>query len=292
MIFDGKRFAKTIEDMVREKVSVMAVKPKIVSILVGDDPASALYTRSKLEVATRVGIEFEIEKLDSRFQIPELVEFVRKTGERGDVTGVMVQLPLPERLRGRTSKLLEMIPLEKDVDGMRYPESGVKPATVCAILTICESIANNQYPIINNQTNSNNQIVQNFWKKLFVVVGARGAVGRPLVHFLRERGVEVIEVEWDTPRDEVVQKCKNAQILISCVGKAGLVTGEMVGDPSASSGQGGVVAIDVGSPKGDMTQEVYEKASIAVPVPHGVGPVTIVCLMQNACDIMDLDKLL
>ena len=124
-------------------------------------------------------------------------------------------------------------------------------------------------------------------------MGARGAVGKPLTHFLRERKAEVLEVEWDTPNpfDLVAQ----GEVVISCVGKAGTVTGEMVRD--------GVIAIDVGmspvtvesqghsvtvSPKvvGDMTDEVYAKASVAVPVPGGVGPVTVASLMMNSLDLL------
>jgi methylenetetrahydrofolate dehydrogenase (NADP+)/methenyltetrahydrofolate cyclohydrolase len=121
-------------------------------------------------------------------------------------------------------------------------------------------------------------------KTEFVVLGAHGAVGRPLVHFLKQRGAQVAEVEWDTPLPS--GRLPDGQVVISCVGKAGLVIGEMVRD--------GVIVIDVGMSEvegrvvGDMTDEVCQKASVAVPVPGGVGPVTIACLMQNVVDLTEL----
>lgn len=250
MIFDGKAFAREIEDKVKTKVLTMQQKPRIVSVLVGSDPASILYTKLKKSAAERCGIDFEVVRLNT------LTNEIAKIGARQEVSGVMVQLPLPELLRGETPKLLAAIPLAKDVDGLRWEESGVKPATVRAILSIVDEVA--------------------VGKTKFVVLGARGMVGRPLVYFLKERGAEVLEVEWDTPDpfDLVAQ----GEVVISCVGKGGVVTGEMVRE--------GVIAIDVGSPMGDMRQEVYDKASVAVAVPGGVGPVTIACLLQNALDLI------
>lgn len=290
MIFDGKAFASEIEVGVRTRLrqDYGGRRPKIVSVIVGDDPASVLYTKLKKQLAERVGIEFEIYNYQQTNKLTtQLKDTVRKIGEREDVTGVMVQLPIPG-LRGEASlqgqalqEVLLAIPLTKDVDGLRWEESGVRPATVLAILTICESIANNQYPITNNQTISNNQKINKFWEKKFVVLGARGAVGRPLVHFLKKRRAKnITKIEWDTP--DPARIILAGDVVISCVGKGGIVTGEMVKD--------GVIAIDVGQPFGDMTQEVYQKASVAVPVPGGVGPVTIACLMENCLDLTDTQR--
>ncbi len=261
MLFDGKQFAREIEEQVGARVASLVRAPKVVSILVGDDPASELYTRLKKQAAERVGVNFSIEKFDSRFMIQDLRRILKELGEREDVTGVMVQLPLPEPLRCFSSKCIKMIPLTKDVDGLRWEASKIMPATVRAIFSILERIERDSRFKIRDLR--------------VVVVGARGSVGRPLVHYLRERGVAVAEVEWDTP--DPAKITRGGDVVISCTGKAGIVTGEMV--------KNGVVALDVGSPKGDMTQEVYEKASVAVPVPGGVGPVTIACLMQNAIDL-------
>ena len=250
---------REIEVKVKAKVLAMQQKPRIVSVLVGNDPASVLYTKLKKSAAQRCGIDFEVVRLNT------LTNEIAKIGAREDVSGVMVQLPIPGLPRGRTPRILEAIPLDKDVDGLRWEESKIMPATVRAVFAILDKIAESQ--IINSQI---------LKLRKYIVVGARGVVGRPLVYFLRERGAEVTEVEWDTPRpfDLVAQ----GEVVISCVGKVGVVTGEMVRE--------GVIAIDVGSPTGDMKKEVYDKASVAVAVPGGVGPVTIASLMANAVDLV------
>ena len=203
------------------------------------------------------------------------------------MTGVMVQLPIPgphgeASLQGQALQdLLTAIPLSKDIDGLRWEQSHIMPATVRAILEIMGKITENSKFKIQNSK--------------LVVVGARGAVGRPLVHYLKARGIQdVLEVEWDTP--EPTRTVLEGDVVISCVGKPGLVTGEMV--------KPGMIAVDVGISQipiqnseflvngqkskvvGDMTQDVYEKASVAVAVPGGVGPVTIACLLKNALTVL------
>lgn len=269
MKFDGKALAREIEEKVGLKVAQMLTVPKIVSFLVGEDPASERYTAMKSQVAEWMGIDFEVVRLASTRQhvSTELKQMIVEVGARSDVTGVMVQLPVPGLQGDSLQDVLSAIPQKKDVDGLLWEKSGVMPATVRAILTILERIANNQSPIINKQTNGD------LWKKKFVVVGARGAVGRPLAVELKKRGVEVVEVEFDTP--EPTRMILEGEVVISCVGKKGLVKGEMVRDR--------VIAIDVG---GDMTPEVYQKASISLEVPGGVGPVTVACLMQNVLEII------
>jgi methylenetetrahydrofolate dehydrogenase (NADP+)/methenyltetrahydrofolate cyclohydrolase len=297
MIFDGKQFAREIEADVRDEVLKLTRKPRVVSVLVGHDPASELYTRLKRQAAERVEIQFEVKNFDSGFKTQDLRCEIVAMAQQEDVAGVMIQLPIPNLQGQALQDVLRAIPLTKDIDGLRWEESGVMPATVRAVLRILEKIEQDSgFRIQDSRT---------------VVVGARGAVGRPLVHFLKERGVkDVSEVEWDTP--EPTRTVLEGDVVVSCVGKPGLITGEMV--------KVGVIAVDVGmstivnsqisNPKsqtdqdvknakpfdalnlitdasrqsrvvGDMTKEVYEKASVAVAVPGGVGPVTIACLMEN-----------
>lgn len=286
MIFDGKKFARELEDQIKNRVQNLAIKPHIVSIVVGDDPASALYTRLKKAAAERVGIEFEIAKIvDRRSSIVEFAREIAEIGERKEVTGVMVQLPLPGVSRKDTAEVLQGILLAKDVDGLRWEESGVMPATVRAVMAILDNIAKSQIKnslptVSSTQSLQAGQILKS---GKYVVIGSRGAVGRPLVHFLKERGIEVSEVEWDTP--DPARTVLAGDIVISCVGKAGVVSGDMVSD--------GVIAIDVGMSAvngkvaGDMSQEVYQKASISVQVPGGVGPVTIASLLQNSLELSE-----
>lgn len=269
MIFDGRQFAKEIEATLRLRLRDGAPAPKIVSILVGNDPASELYTRLKKEAAARVGIDFEIIRLDLNSGVQNIKSTIEKYGTDNSVTGIMVQLPIPD-LQGQALKdILTVIPLEKDVDGLRWEESNIKPATIASVLSIL-----NEAEKVSGA---------NLWKGKFVVLGSRGAVGKPLTYYLRDMGVQVSEIEWDTKDSDLL--IKEADVVISCVGKAGIVKGEMVKD--------GIVAIDVGISKsegkvvGDMTSDVYQKASFAVPVPGGVGPVTIASLFHNLLEMRD-----
>lgn len=266
MIFDGRAYAKEIEEKVKNRVEKLEPKPKIVSVLVGDDPASVLYTKLKREAAERVGIQFEILKIvDRKLSIVELKRIIAELGNRYDVTGVMVQLPLPGVSRKDVDEILEAIPLAKDIDGLRYRESNVMPATVRAVIEILDNIESS--------------MIDNLRSKNYVVVGARGSVGTPLVYYLQKRGIKAVELEWDTQRDKVEELLRHGEVIVSCVGKEGLITPDMIND--------GAIVIDVGAPSGDMTKEVYQKASIAVGVPNGVGPVTIASLLVNTEDLYD-----
>ena len=262
MIIDGRMVASELEKELAAKVVVLGDKPKIVSILVGSDPASLLYSELKEKAARRVGIDFEILKVDEIVK-EDLIDLVRKVAAKEQVTGVMLQLPIPNITGLELNEVLKAIPLSKDVDGMRWEESGIMPATVSAVIHLINNIERT--------------IQGSLLDKKVVVVGARGAVGRPLVYYLKKLGYRnVAEVEWDTtsPADII----RTGEVVISCVGKEGLVTTEMV--------TAGSIVIDVGAPRGDMMKEVYDNARIAVGVPNGVGPVTIACLMNNVLDFV------
>lgn len=261
MKFDGRALAREIEGEVALKVAQLMKIPRIVSLLVGNDPASELYTKLKSEAAERVGIDYLVVRVES---VERLVEELREVAEQDAVTGIMVQLPIPGISKIETEEILKIIPIHKDVDGMSWRESGVVPATVVAVLSVLGKIGGG-------------------WeKKRIVVVGARGAVGTPLVAQLVARGCKVTEVEWDTQNPE--ELIRQGEIVVSCVGKAGTITAEMVMD--------GAIVIDVGINKtqgkavGDMTQEVYQKASISLEVPGGVGPVTVACLMRSGYELV------
>ncbi|MFZ2199519.1 MAG: bifunctional 5,10-methylenetetrahydrofolate dehydrogenase/5,10-methenyltetrahydrofolate cyclohydrolase [Microgenomates group bacterium] len=260
MKFDGKAFALEIEDKVKNKVRNFVLKPEIVSVLVGDDPASALYTKLKKAAAERVGITFEIYHYTNE-PLDHLRDKVIEIGSRVEVTGVMVQLPLPGVSRKDMDLILQTIPLDKDVDGLRYPESGVVPPVVKAILDVIVEIEKTQSSELRLQK--------------YVIIGASGFVGSATCRELEKMGKEVIKIDSDTQdaKDLMLQ----GDIIISCVGKEGVVTEDMVRE--------GAVVIDVGAPRGDMTKEVYQKASVSVEVPGGIGPVTIASLLQNAVDI-------
>lgn len=259
MIFDGKQFAEEVEARVKTRVAKLERKPKIVSIMVGNDPASELYTVMKSRAAERTGIEFEIVRLENTEEMEGKINDAARSSD-----GVMIQLPIPGVTRERQNEILRCIPIVKDIDGLRWSESSIMPATVKAVVSILQKVSNS--------------INEDLSKKKVVVVGSRGSVGKPLVYFLRENGYEdILEVNSETKDIEKIVRV--GEIIISCVGKPGLITKEMIKSES--------IVVDVGISKvngrvvGDMERDVYEKARVAVPTPGGVGPVTIASLMEN-----------
>ena len=167
MIFDGRAFAKELEEKLSLQVSKLGRKIKIVSLVVGNDPASELYSRLKQKAAERVGIEFEISRIELGSSVDQMKVRIKEVAAKNDVTGVMIQLPIAGIQGKELDELLSEIPLRKDVDGLNWRESGVVPATVRAILTLVDQIASDKHK--------------------FSVLGSSGAVGTPLVHFLRKR---------------------------------------------------------------------------------------------------------
>ena len=130
MIFDGKQFAYEIEEEVSSKLRNLVQKPRVVSVMVGDDPASALYTRLKQQAAERVGIQFDVVKLEStNIQIPIIKQRIAEIGAKDSVTGIMIQLPVLSLQGQALQDLLTAIPLSKDIDGLRWEESHIMPAT-------------------------------------------------------------------------------------------------------------------------------------------------------------------
>jgi len=257
MKFDGRGFAQEIEVELKQKMSLIQGRPKIVSVLVGDDPASVLYTRLKKEAAERIGIDFEVVRLEAKeHTASNFQRQIREIGAKNEVTGLMVQLPIAGLQGLALQEVLEAIPLNKDVDGLRYPESKIIPPVVEAVLKVLEKIGESG-------------------NLKYVVIGAKGFVGSAVCLELEKQGKSVIKVDSDTvdPTRFVLE----GDVIISCTGKEGVVMGDMV--------RNGSIVIDVGAPRGDMTQEVYQKASVSVEVPGGVGPVTIACLMQNAVEV-------
>lgn len=246
-IFDGRQFALQKE----EELKSLGKHPKLVSILVGDNEASHLYVNLKKKFAERVGATLEIASFNSDVSSGQIKEFIEDANADSSVNGIMIQLPLPESLKSETSDLVNSISPLKDVDGLGENSMYLHPTSKAVIQIISES-------------GKDSGIV--------CVVGATGMVGRPLVKDLKEKGYEVIECDSETKN--LKEETLKADILVSTTGVPNLIKEDMVKE--------GVVVIDVGSPKGDVDFEnVSKRASFITPVPGGVGPVTIACLLEN-----------
>lgn len=271
VVFDGVSFAREREKIIKTKVQELGslgVTPKLVVILTSKDEASKLYVRLKEKACERVGIEVEVYHAttatrDYHYVLNLLGVFNRDPS----IHGIMIQMPLGERYVPYTEKILENISPNKDVDGLRK-DSIFMPATVRAVLSIIEfakrAVIIKQNPHI-------------------LVVGASGMVGSGLLRALKKLGASVEGYDkkkgtqkkkwrevWGVPSFLTMK----ADILISATGFQGLISAKQV--------RSGAVLIDVGSPRGDIRfKEVLPKSSFITPVPGGVGPVTVVSLLEN-----------
>ena len=281
IIFDGKALAGEKEKVLAKRVEGFktrtGITPKLVSFLVGDNPASKLYLRLKAEVAERVGIEFEKREFTPEAGLETILASVRQVNDDKSVHGIMIQLPLPKDLEivpplagsrhgGRNWKLeiLGAIAPRKDVDCLTPENLGLLlmgeprflPATVRAILTIAQGSR--------LKAQGSNAII----------VGASNIVGKPLAIMLSTMGATVTVCRSTT--GNLSDFTKGADILVSATGVPGLIKKEMI--------KRGAVVIDVGAPKPDVDPAVGEVASFLTPVPGGVGPLTVISLLENTLD--------
>ncbi|MDD2823441.1 MAG: tetrahydrofolate dehydrogenase/cyclohydrolase catalytic domain-containing protein [Candidatus Daviesbacteria bacterium] len=268
-IIDGRKLALLRQQKLEEVIKTLNKTPKVVSFLIGEDAPSVLYTNIKQKKAIEIGINFQPIHLASPLVEWEVVcSKIEELNQDESVDGIMVQLPLPEEfLKGKNdSELLELIDGEKDVDGLTTKGKFLS-ATARSVISILED---------------ENISVEG---KKVVVVGASNLVGKPVAESLRKMNANV-EV-CDTKTTNLKECTLQADILISATGVPGLITGDMVKD--------NVIVIDVGAEKvdgkvvGDVDFEsVAHKASRITPVPGGVGPMTVISLMENVVEAVNI----
>lgn len=253
-VFNGKTFAENKELVLAKKALKLrqnGVYPKLAAVIIGDDPVSLKYIQIKKKVAEKVGCEvdeYRISKFKTLIQALHLIKFLDSDET---ISGIMIQLPLPSKWKKYESKLINAISNEKDVDGHKE-DSAYLPATVKAIISIMQKA----------EVTKTDQIM---------VVGSKGEVGSRLISFLKS---EKYKVSGCDKSDFKTNFNKNADVVISATGTPDLITEEMV--------KQGVVVIDVGYPLGDVNfKQVSKKAKFITPVPGGVGPVTVISLMEN-----------
>ena len=271
MLLEGKKVAEKILEEVKTKVQKMNKKPHLVVILVGEDPASKIYVKNKQKAAEKVGIKSTVINFSENVSEQDLLNKIDELNNNTDVTGILVQLPLPKHID--KSKVIMSISPKKDVDGFT-PENvgklaiGIEPyfypATPQGILMLLD-----EYNIQLEGADA-------------VVIGRSNIVGRPMSQMLLKRNATVTSCHSYTKGLD--DKIKTADIVISAVGKK-IVRCKMVKKNS--------VVVDVGIFKdsnGQLTGDVdfdfvSQSAGFISPVPGGVGPMTIASLMYNASKI-------
>lgn len=254
----------------RLKSDIQTLNPKLVVVQVGDDPGSASYIRQKMKSAESVGMRSEHRHLLESTTLEELLTEVKRLNADPDVTGFIVQLPLPKHLEKSVPQIIRAIDPLKDVDGFGAYNLGkmflskefehLPPATPAGIVMLLE-----HYKI-------------SVAGKHVVIVGRSNIVGKPLAVMLLNRDATVTICHSKTKY--LASLMMQADILVAAVGKAKMITAEMV--------KPGAVVIDVGINRidgklvGDVDFEsVKELASAITPVPGGVGPMTVAALINN-----------
>jgi len=277
---DGTLVANSVKDIVREAVSELkkeSIEPCLATILVGDDPASAIYVKNKQKACTEVGITTKDHKLPSSFSQKEMNVLIDLLNRDNSVHGILVQIPLPGQLNefAITSRISPV----KDVDCLTPFNIGLLVSNR-AILKPC--------------TPSGITELFDYYKidlagKNAVIVNRSNLVGKPLYNLMLERDATVTTCHSKTRN--LKEHCQRADIVITAIGDRSkfVLTADMIKD--------GAIVIDVGTTRldgrlvGDVDYEnVIKKASYVTPVPGGVGPMTIAMLLKNTVTAASISK--
>lgn len=270
VIIDGKELAKKIRANLKiecEELKKKNINSKLAVIMVGEDPASKVYVRNKSRACEDVGIEYEEYLLDVNTTQKELIELIKKLNNDKTINGILLQSPIPLNLD--INEAFRTISPQKDVDGFNPVNVGK------LVLNQDTFVSCTPYGIMKMFEEYDIDLTG----KNVVILGRSNIVGKPLIHCCLNKNATVTSCHSKT--QNIAQKAKEADVLISAIGKANFVTADMVKD--------GAVVIDVGINRldngkitGDVDFEsVKEKASYITPVPGGVGPMTIAMLMNN-----------
>ena len=266
-IIDGKAVAARVKQDVARAVAEFGATPGLATILVGGDPASAVYVRMKREDSAEVGIESFHHEPGADVAPDELATLIRSLNDDERVHGILLQLPLPDHLD--QDEFIGLIDPAKDVDGLTVANAGLlmhgreEAIVPCTPAGVMELLADAEVELSGARA---------------VVLGRSILVGKPLVQLLLGANATVTHCHSRT-RD-LPGVCREADVLIAAVGSPGLVTADMVRE--------GAVVIDVGTNRtddglvGDVDFEpVSERAAAITPVPGGVGPMTRAMLLVN-----------
>lgn len=273
-IIDGKTLAQTIREGIAEEVRLLekdtGVKPGLAAVLVGDDPASAVYVKNKRIACEKAGLYPQEHRLSASTTQEALLKLIQQLNVDPRIHGILVQLPLPQGIDSQA--ILQAVSPEKDVDGFHPVNVGrlvggepvFIPCTPKGVLQMIDSTG------------------QDITGKRAVVIGRSNIVGKPVAMLLLHRHATVTICHSRTK--DLPGVAREADILIAAIGKPLFVTPDMVKE--------GAIVIDVGINRladgklvGDVDfDRVKERAGWITPVPGGVGPMTIAMLLQNTLE--------
>jgi len=265
-IIDGKRISQEILKNLEKIIKRKRLKLKLGVILIGEDKSSKIFVREKEKASQKIGIDFKLFKFKTKIKQDKLKKEIEKIARKKEINGIVIQLPLPKKFKEK--EILDLIPLKKDIDVLSSESLGkfyngkleIYPPSVGAVEEVFK-----RYKI-------------NLKGKNVVVVGQGRLIGKPLSVYLISKKATFSMVNEFTKN--ISDFTKKAEILISGVGKPEMIKGNMI--------KKGVIAIDFGCSfkdeklKGDFDFEsVFKKAGYLTPVPGGMGPINVACLLKN-----------
>ncbi|RHB51872.1 bifunctional methylenetetrahydrofolate dehydrogenase/methenyltetrahydrofolate cyclohydrolase [Exiguobacterium sp. AM39-5BH] len=272
VVIDGKQIAASYRETLKERVDALRARgivPKLKVILIGDDPASHSYVRGKERAAADIGIDSQVIRFDDTISEREVLELIDSMNADDELHGILVQFPLPKHID--ENRVIMRISADKDVDGFHPTNVG---KMMLGLETLLPCTPHGILHLVKTQTD--------LVGKHVVVVGRSQIVGKPVGMLFLNESATVTYCHSKT--DDLGAMTRQADILIVAVGRAGLVTADMV-KPGALVIDVGVNRVD-GRLVGDVDfAGVRDVASAITPVPGGVGPMTITMLMHNTVEV-------
>lgn len=269
-VINGKQIVADIRGKLKEEIDVLAAegfRPGLAVVLVGEDPASAVYVRNKAKACEQVGIYSEVHRLPTETSQTELLDLVDKLNRDTQIHGILVQLPLPNHIS--EDAVIDAIAVEKDVDGFHPINVGNlsigKPSLLpCTPAGVIEIIKRTGITISGKRA---------------VVIGRSNIVGKPVSMLLLRENATVTVCHSRT--ENMKELCREADILVVAIGKPKFVTKEFV-KPGAVVIDVGINRLEDGTLAGDVDfGDVVDTAGPITPVPGVVGPMTITMLLHN-----------
>jgi len=278
-LLDGKALAASLKEKIKAEIQGLKIKPKLVSVQMGENPASEVYLKSQRKNAENLGVEYHLEKMDEKATQDQLIKVIDSLNNDKSVNGIIIQMPLPGHIDAKLiSQYLSPI---KDVEAVHPQNMGeivfgnakILPCTAASCMELLDSIEGIE-----------------LYGKEACIVGHSEIVGKPLALLLLNKFVTTTVCHIATgKRGTLPEFVKKAEILIVAVGKAGLIKGEWIKE--------GAIVIDVGINRvdgklvGDVEfDKAQERAGYITPVPGGVGPLTVAMLMKNLVEAYKLQQ--
>ena len=274
MIIDGKALAQQMRAQTAVRISALkarGVSVGFAAVLVGDHAPSVLYVRNKLQAMEKAGIAARVARLEARASLDEVLSTIAGFNNDPSIHGILLQLPLPQHLTAEKNRLINAISPEKDVDGLTLINVGKRTLGLSCLLPCtpkgCMRLIHSVEKDISGAS--------------ALVIGRSDLVGKPMAQLLLREGCTVTQAHSQT--HNIPELCGQADIIVAAIGQPQFVQGSWI--------KKGSIVIDVGINRigeqliGDVDFESARRFARAItPVPGGVGPMTIACLLENTVE--------